>query len=139
MNLLLSGDFSEFTRGHLMTGRVFFFMAGLAVENLVKALPVHRGLAKVERPTLPGDLKGHGIQHKLRRLKIVLSPEEAKMVHKFEIAVSWAGRYPVPLDADRMPAGSGTITQVKDVSDFLKLYNRLDVLLAEHGPKGSGR
>lgn len=38
-----------------------------------------------------------------------LSPAEAEIVRRLEIAVRWAGRYPVPLDADEM-LGTGTIT-----------------------------
>ncbi len=131
MNAVQTGDIGNVLVAlrYLMIGRVFFFVAGLAIENLVKALLIYRGVVTVGGPTLPAALKGHGITTKLKLLKMTLSPDEAQMVKKFEIAVSWAGRYPVPLDAKRMPAGTGTVTRVQDVADFLTFYNRLDALL----------
>src|SRR5439155_22546572 len=119
MDDMLRGEFSMAAVRHLMTGRVFFFMAGLAIENLVKGLLLHRGLVKVDSSQLPGPLNGHGINGKLGKLNIALSADETHMVKKYEVAVSWAGRYPVPVDTRRMPAGTGTITQVRDVADFL--------------------
>jgi hypothetical protein len=67
---------------------------------------------------------------RLRRLRIALSPEEAKLVRRYEIAVSWAGRYPVPLETEKM-LGTGTITKVADGEEFGALYRRLEALLTE--------
>jgi hypothetical protein len=88
---------------------------------------------RVDGSTLPGELKGHGIRARLRRLKISLSPEEEKLVRRLEIAVSWAGRYPVPLAAAEM-RGTGTITRVVDGDEFSMFYERLNALLSEKKP-----
>src|SRR5436190_2946478 len=82
MDDMLRGEFSMAAVRHLMTGRVFFFMAGLAIENLVKGLLLHRGLVKVDSSQLPGPLKGHGINGKLGKLNIALSADETHMVKK---------------------------------------------------------
>jgi hypothetical protein len=112
-----------------MTGRVFFLLAGLAIENLVKGLLVQRLSFGSNFTSLPRELKGHGIKERLRRLRINLSPEEEQLVRRFEIAVTWAGRYPVPRDADEMH-GTGTTTRVTDAQEFGAFYDRLESLLS---------
>jgi hypothetical protein len=130
---VMSGGLTQPVVAHLSTGRVFFLLAGLAIENLVKGLIVQRTHVKINRRSLPRELRGHGIAARLRRLDIKLSSDEEKLVRRLEIAVSWAGRYPVPLDAARM-LGTGTITRVTDAEEFGAFYQRLEALLSTTPP-----
>ena len=107
VDAVIGGNVSEAMRGGIAIGPVFFFLAGLAIENLVKGLLVLHGGVEAHRASLPGELKGHGIWARVARLKISLSPEEAQLVRRLETAVEWAGRYPVPREATE-PLGSDT-------------------------------
>ena len=127
LQAVMGGDIGQHVFSHLRTGGVFFLLAGLAVENLVKALVIHRGGATVAT-RLPRALKTHGIRALLERLEISLSPEEDKLVSRLETAIAWAGRYPVPLDAGQL-RGAGIITRVTDAQEFSAFYGRLDALL----------
>ena len=79
----------------------FFLLAGLAVENLLKALIVKRMQAE-NRPVTEGNvLKLERGRHNLLalsgRAQITLSSEEREVLARLSTFVRWAGRYPVPI------------------------------------------
>jgi hypothetical protein len=128
VDALAKGDLSKQVRNHLGTGGVFFFLAGLAIENLVKGLLVQRRVATTTTSALAEELPRHGILDRLKKLEITLSQREAKLARRLEAAVPWPGRYPVPTKAAHM-RGTGIFSQRTDCDEFVAFYTRLDELL----------
>ena len=84
--------------------RGYMLLSGLAVENLLKALAVKRGLItsrdgklKFETPLKPRD--GHALTKIADTLNIDLTSDEREILRRLQECVSWAARYPVHLNA----------------------------------------
>jgi hypothetical protein len=117
---------------HVGRRSVFLLLAGLAIENLVKGLFVQRGHVTTTSSQLAGELGGHPIRWRLRRMGISLTPREERLLDRLEAAVSWQGKYPVPTKATKLDGVIVTIA--RDVEEFSRLYDRLDSLLPEKKP-----
>ena len=108
-------------------GFVAMMLAGLALENLAKALVIRReGLGAASSGRLPAYLEKHGIRVYLSRGKFKLSMEDRELVERLERFVMWAGRYPVPKNVQ----GYGEVhVGDSDIQRFRDLYARLDQAL----------
>lgn len=86
--------------GQPFTGGVAMMLYGLALENLLKAGLVHKGLG-----TLPNgnfNLKSHALEDLADELDIVLLADERELLERLEQFIEWAGRYPLPLYAQAL-------------------------------------
>jgi hypothetical protein len=99
-------------------------LAGLALENLSKALVIRReGLRSTTSGQLPSHLKKHGALAYLKRGGFKLSEQERTLVERADLFVEWAGRYPIPLRVERHGiVAAGTA----DIRRFRAFYARLD-------------
>ena len=94
---------------------VYMLLVGLAVENLAKAVHVARTQSAVGGDRLAKDLKTRSLLDLLRRVGLELD-DEAYLVERLEVFVTWAGRYPTPLKLDdylprtQPSGGSGPLT-----------------------------
>jgi hypothetical protein len=82
----------------------FFLLAGLAIENQVKALIVARQISSGEKPRSAREVlnlfPNGKHQHNLVRLagcaQVQLSDPECTLLTRLSSFVMWAGRYPIP-------------------------------------------
>jgi hypothetical protein len=113
-----------------MVAPVALMLAGMALENLVKALFVQKQNSTVTAQLAKGKLPRsftHSIKALAARAEIPLSVDEASLLEKLEIYVVWLGRYPVPKTAakDLLTWGYGA----EEINRFRILYARLDQTL----------
>jgi len=104
--------------------QVILLLAGLAIENLVKALWIQKNKPSSDG-SLPAELRRHDRNiHLLKSVNVELSPDEIALVAVLQRCVVWAGRYPTPLQAQHMdvPLDFGRI----EFQVFRKLYDRLN-------------
>jgi len=123
----LSGDTSESALRYLSgTGQVFQMLAGLAIENLAKALLVHRKLVSVTKGRITrSDLQAHGVETLLGRARVKLSKEERRLIRRLDKAVDWSGRYPVPLTSTTLTMQGQHVSTLTGPEEFTTLFRRL--------------
>jgi hypothetical protein len=97
----LKGDeLEDMLDGNLIT--IYFLLIGYAFENLLKAIIM------LEHPEYfkPNDritgIKSHDLVRLCSRCKIHLQLQEKKLLEKITIYIDWQGKYPIPLDPDKM-------------------------------------
>jgi hypothetical protein len=127
VSAVLRGDTSSAaSRYFWSTGQAFLMLAGFAIENLAKALLLHRGKAVVTNGKITdANLKDHGAHKLLNRAGVKLSREERDFINRMDKAVIWSGRYPVPLTARRLAAENLHVTNPADLEAFRRLFKRL--------------
>ncbi len=75
--------------------RVYMLVAGLAIENMIKAIIVKNDPSLIERDKLDGKLDSHDLPGLFREAKVRMSPDEESYLKLLSGHVVWAGRYPV--------------------------------------------
>lgn len=114
--------------------KVFMFIAGLAIENLIKALCITREGALDKRGGFRNNLTTHKLLNLLEDAGIPLSDEENDLAERLEQYVLWAGRYPIPRKYDDMlprtdpNGGYGSLELFKFPSDGLLAFSLIDKL-----------
>ena len=103
-------------------------LAGLAVENLLKALIVKRMHAE-NRPVTEGNVlrleRGrHSLVALSRSAQITLSSEEREVLARLSTFVQWAGRYPVPIK--KKATTQSRITRSDDFAHIKIFLGRLE-------------
>lgn len=78
------------------TGQVAIMLYGLAIENHLKAGLVAAGKGKNSSGEF--NIKSHKIIDLAIKLGLQCSPEEYELLERLEHHITWAGRYPIPLD-----------------------------------------
>jgi hypothetical protein len=82
------------------------FHAGIAIENALKANLVRQESDIISGGTVDkskfGNKSGHGLLELAKRVLPELSESEQRLLRKLEEHVMWAGKYSVPLKADRL-------------------------------------
>ncbi|MDM8356160.1 hypothetical protein [Pandoraea communis] len=68
---------------------IYHMLCGLALELVMKATLVKRGVA-------PADLQTHSFDKLIDLLGIQVTKKERKLLHFYEASLVWAGRYPIP-------------------------------------------
>lgn len=123
------GDLSKAADVGLRLRGPFFLLAGLAVENLLKALVVKRMHAE-NRPVTEGNVlrlepRGrHSLVALSRSAQITLSPEEREVLARLSTFVQWAGRYPVPIK--KTDTTQSRITRSDDFARIKLFLGRLE-------------
>ena len=92
---------------------VCFMLFGFALENLAKGIIVCRDPKRVSRENLKS---WHGSGHQLVGLfesaEIPLTSEEREVLERTSRATEWKGRYPVPMNFDKVGSGDPLIGSV---------------------------
>lgn len=109
--------------------RATLLLAGLAVENGLKALAVSRGVLTPSSGVL--SLKGPFVNHDLSRiaadLDVFQDQSSVALLGRLTIAVQWAAKYPVPTRDTKMPSDGAALTMVPtDVAAASELINRIE-------------
>ena len=82
------------------------FHAGIAIENVLKASLVRQEPNLISRGAVDksrfGNKSGHGLLELAQRVLPTLSEAETRILRKLEEHVMWAGKYSIPLKADRL-------------------------------------
>jgi hypothetical protein len=107
----------------------FFVIAGLAVENALKAAILRRtirngavidsGLAALK--VLP--TTDHNLVLLADKAGVALTPGTTRLLERLSIYVKWAGRYPIPKDPKK--AGVPRDTRENDWSDIQQFLARI--------------
>jgi hypothetical protein len=126
-----AGAFAEMRRGaglqevveRLTYGPPFLLLAGLAIENLAKALDISRREPKSIGGKLPSGIARHDSLKLLTECRVPLTPAEKKFIRRLENFVSWISRYPVPKKASAMRRLSASGA---DLASFRALFEKLD-------------
>jgi hypothetical protein len=95
----------------------FYVLAGLSIENLLKAVIIQarsaRGEPIIAGKKLVGDLKTHDLVLLARRAGIEVSKVEEDLLVRLKQYVTWAGRYPIPLhESEVADNSSGTMDKL---------------------------
>jgi hypothetical protein len=106
----------------------FFLLAGLAVENFLKAIIVKRLLAG-GKPVTEADVlvifRGkHDLTVLSQRADVKLTPAERELLERLSTFVNWAGRYPVPIK--KVNAQKSRVTRSDDFGRVSLFMGRLE-------------
>ena len=82
----------------------YMMIAGLAIENLVKAVLVAKENIHFTKGRLPKELESHDLAKLLCRASVQLSEGETRLVARAADAIVWKGRYAIPRLADKIPS-----------------------------------
>jgi hypothetical protein len=129
---------------------VYKYLAGMAIENLLKAVMIRKDQCLVSMHELDKSIKRHNTwsYHKNGRLKFLqeqqqLTNDEKEFLSIVEYYVVWLGRYPIPTKAnffrDNLDAVENFEKLHPKIEDFNKLftstYSKLSLLAAGGDPK----
>jgi hypothetical protein len=117
----------------MLFGSVFHMLAGYAIEALLKGILVGRHRGAFAEGHLPPWLTHHNSEALLAKAGVTLEEGLLRFVRQANIAVEWAGRYPVPKDPARMGV---TVSSSSDLEWFLEIYERLAAILENEAPIG---
>ena len=125
---------------------VLMMLFGFAIENLLKGLYVST-LKNAKRPRTLDELgvSRHGLAVIAKKVEAALgeqfSESEIKLLTDLEQTIVWRGRYPSPVDADRLiSTSSDTLFSAPSFQypehhfAASKLYDRLEALLISRAP-----
>ena len=125
---------------------VLMMLFGFAIENLLKGLYVST-LKNAKRPRTLDELgvSRHGLAVIAKKVEAALgeqfSESEIKLLTDLEQTIVWRGRYPSPVDADRLiSTSSDTLFSAPSFQypehhfAASKLYDRLEALLIPRAP-----
>jgi hypothetical protein len=107
-----AGRARSITINHL--GRVALMIAGMALENVLKAKLVEQG------QHVP---KSHDLIELTKLVPVLLTKEEKRLLPELSASVTWLARYPVPTKQSKMKT---LAIGLRDWDCFDALYRRLD-------------
>lgn len=111
----------EKTCGH---SRSYILLAGLALENVLKAMLVARDPSLINSGTLAKSLKSHCLIDLADRIPVFdLDENEMRVLQISQDAIPYWGRYPVPLKFDGLKAKEAASVEFRDI--FRRLHFRL--------------
>jgi len=125
---------------------VLMMLLGFAIENLLKGLYVSTlPIVKLPRTLRELGIPGHSLAEIANRIADALgeqfSKREFDILSAAEQSIVWCGRYPSPVDADKLISPSAdTLFSTPlfrypvDHFDACKLYDRLESLLKPRAP-----
>jgi hypothetical protein len=107
----------------------FFLLAGLAVENQLKALIVRRAIATNPSCTTRDILqqfpkKNHDLVQLAARAGVVLTNGEERLLERLAHWIRWAGRYPIP--KHEPDTAFERTTRECDLEDIERLIRKVD-------------
>jgi hypothetical protein len=112
---------SEQNFGH---ARTYILLAGLALENVIKAILVMNNPALINEGILSKSLKSHKLLNLANQVKdLELTAKEKKILQICQDAIPYYGRYPVPLDYNGIQPKEAATSSFRE--EFRKLHFRL--------------
>src|SRR5439155_8479324 len=101
------------------------------IEALLKGILVARHLDAITERQLPTWLTHHNLEALLTKARVTLEGEHLHFVRRANVAVVWAGRYPVPKDPAEMAV---SMSSSSDLECFQEIYERLASILEIESP-----
>jgi hypothetical protein len=104
--------------------RPYILLAGFALENLVKGILVFQNPSHITSGRLSRELKSHKVLELIQMVDgIELDETEGRFCQIVQDAIPYWGRYPVPLEYNRVLPEIGINNKLRDA--FLRLFTRL--------------
>ena len=104
--------------------RSYMLLAGLAIENCVKAVIVAKGQLKFTKGALPKELNSHDLCRLFSRVGIDLSEADVLLVSRSAEAIKWKGRYAVPRRASDI-SDEGFPSYFNHPRDIVGLFRKM--------------
>jgi hypothetical protein len=103
--------------------RSYILLAGLALENALKAYLVALDPYLINRGALDRSLHTHSLTTLASRLPISLTSEETVVLETCQDAIPYWGRYPIPLHYRHLSPANAASTSFREI--FRQLHHRL--------------
>ena len=114
------------------SGPVYLFLAGLSLENLVKAVLTKKRLQKWTNDKLSWGCNGHNLPGLFKNASITpLKDWEDEFIKRLKRFVEWGGRYPIPNAQKDAAEMNQSAMSTGDPEKFDKLFERLQSILHE--------
>jgi len=110
---------------------VYFLLMGYAIENLLKGILILQHPEYFKPTGKMEDIKTHDLSGLCRRCGIQFEDTETLLLDTLHTHIEWMGKYPIPLDGDKMwpiKQADGTWKQVDHAFDGMETYQRIDSL-----------
>ncbi|MBI1882070.1 MAG: hypothetical protein HYR94_28175 [Chloroflexi bacterium] len=118
----------------------YFLLMGYAIENLLKGILMIQHPEYFKPNAKITDIRSHNLVNLCKRCKISLRQEEADLLNKLTRHIEWQGKYPIPLESDKMfpikesnstweirgEAFDGRQTQQEFDNLYAKIWNELE-------------
>jgi len=105
-------------------GPVFHLLAGYAFEALLKGILVSRHPETLKGGQLPQWLTHHKLEDLVTKVGVTLQRDQLAFIRRVNVAVVWAGRYPVPkghTEMDNVAASSSDLDWFQEIYELLAL------------------
>lgn len=123
------------TSRYYSISRPYVLLAGFALENLLKGMLVSRDPDHITSGQLSDDLRSHHILSLINELgDIELDDNERRFCEMAESAIPYWGRYPIPLNKNKIMREVGMDDDLREA--FLELFNRLSQQLHQSTKDG---
>jgi hypothetical protein len=104
--------------------RPYLLLAGFSLENILKGLVVVREPRHITGGVLSNELKTHDVRALCGKIPgLILSIDEEKFCRQVTDAIPYWGRYPIPLEQNRLMPSVGVTALSRQT--FLDLFDRL--------------
>jgi hypothetical protein len=119
---------------------VYFLLVGYAIENLLKGILMIQHPEYFKPNTKMTDIRSHNLVNLCVRCGITICNDEIKLLEKLATFIDWQGKYPIPLESEKMfplkkddgtwinrgEAYKGRQIQEKVNILYLKIWNELE-------------
>jgi hypothetical protein len=104
--------------------RTYLLLAGFSLENAIKGLLVFDNPSHINTGALSRELKSHDIEALVSKVRnLTLSEDEHEFCALLTSVIPYWGRYPIPLDKNRIMPEVGMTETRRHL--FLRLFDRL--------------
>ena len=114
--------------------RSYILLAGLALENVLKAALIAQDPTLINTGTLAGSLKSHQLTDLASRSGLAFGKAEQRLMRVCQDAIPYWGRYPIPLTYARLKPKQAANARFRD--QFRRLHFRLCKLVYDRIKEG---
>ena len=120
-NVKIDGNMEKKSSFH---ARTYILLAGLAIENSLKAIIITNEPNKITSGKLHKSLKSHKLKDLAKLInRLSLTDKEEKVLKICQDAIPYWGRYPIPLHFNGLQPSEAATVEFRDT--FRKLHYRL--------------
>jgi hypothetical protein len=137
---LKGAELEDFLDGQLIS--VYFLLIGYSVENLLKGLLMIKHPEYFKAGSKMTQIRSHDLVQLCCRCSISLEAKETELLEKLKVDIEWQGKYPVPLESEKMwpiRQADGSWTTRGDAFHGLKTQEDVDRLYAKLWDELEGR
>lgn len=93
-------ELEDFLDSHMIS--TYYLLMGYAIENLLKAILMIQHPEYFKPGAKLTDIRSHKLVSLCNRCDISVQKEEVEILNKLTTYVEWQGKYPIPLEPDKM-------------------------------------